>query len=327
MVSTLTIRHDYDGGTRIEGTSKNSPAHHALKAHSSWAWSRYATAWMLRSSRHARSKPHKIGEIEHLLADLGYAVERDIDDTMPSVAEQEADLASRAAHRHERLNQAAETMFRHAETTQKKADNVLGGIPTGQPLLVDHHSYSADRNRRERAVKNLHKSAQQTREARSLAQRAESAAAHTDARNNPTTVANRIERLQADQRRFQRALNHDDGLEQGRAEHLRSEIEALGEHIEYWQGVYSQLQADGAASTLAPDSVRKGDWVLFRGDWLRVRRVNTKSVTVPHPHFPAVGPGEREHTRTLPWHKLSGHRTTEQMPAEYVESYETPPVS
>lgn len=55
-VGTLIICHDYEGGTTVVGTKKNSPAHHAIKANRSWAWSGYARALLLRSLRHRRPK-------------------------------------------------------------------------------------------------------------------------------------------------------------------------------------------------------------------------------------------------------------------------------
>lgn len=103
----LTIHHDYESGTTVEGTTRNSPAHLALKAHPSWTWSRYATAWLLRSSRHRQSKPYAIDEIERVLTDAGYTVDRDIDDTIPSVEEQESDRAGRMDARADRLTERA----------------------------------------------------------------------------------------------------------------------------------------------------------------------------------------------------------------------------
>jgi hypothetical protein len=85
----LTIHHDYDSGTTVQGTSKNSPAHTALKAHPSWTWSGYAQAWLLRSSRHRKPKDAVTAEMQQVLENLGYTVERDIDPAMPSIEQRE----------------------------------------------------------------------------------------------------------------------------------------------------------------------------------------------------------------------------------------------
>ncbi|MDA3644352.1 DUF3560 domain-containing protein [Saccharopolyspora indica] len=323
-VTTLTIRHDYEGGTTVEGTAKNSPAHLALKDHPSWTWSRFAGAWLLRSSRHRQSKPAPIAEIEHILTDLGYTVTRDLDDSMPSVAEQEHDLAERMEQRQARLEERADLQADKAAATHKKATDVFDRIPFGQPILVGHHSENADRNRRERAWKNLGKSFEQATYANELARQAHSASLHMAVRNTPVTVANRIETMEAEQRKLQRELDADPSGEE-RAAFLRREIATLTEQIDHWKGVFAQLQNEGKASTLGPDQVAKGDWVAYRGMWLRVVRVNKKSVSVPNPLYPPR-PGEKEATWTIAWYKLSGHHTTEQMPPEFVTAYDTPGV-
>ena len=340
-LGTLTIHHDYESGTTVEGTTRNSPAHLALKAHRSWTWSRYAGAWLLRSSRHRQSKPYAIAEIERVLTDAGYTVDREIDDTMPSVEQQENDLTGRMDQRADRLSERAGTQQATADATREKADAVFNSIPMGQPMLVGHHSYKADRNRRERAWDNLGKSITQGEYADELARRAETASHHMGARNNPVTVGNRIETMEADHRRLQRELDGEPGWvteidelgqpqhrwgicypSEERADYLRREITTLTEQIDYWKGVFAQLQTEGKASTLGPDTVAKGDWVLYSGTWMRVRRVNKKSVTVPNPVFPPPRPGEKEATWTVAWYKLAGHRTTEQMPPEVVEAHE-----
>jgi hypothetical protein len=330
------VHHDYDSGTTVEGTTKNSPAHLALKAHPSWTWSRYAEAWLLRSSRHRQSKPYAIADIERVLTEAGYTVERDIDDTTPSVEQQETDLADRMDDRVDRFTERAGKHQAQADATRAKADYVFHNIPMGQPLLVVHHSYKADRNRRERAWNQLGKSIKQGEYADELARRAETASHHMGARHNPVTVANRIEKQEADRRRLQRELDgepawvtetdehgqprHRWGIRypgEERAAYLRRETTTLTEQIDYWKGVYAQLQNEGKTSTLGPDQVSKGDSVSYNGMWMRVVRVNKKSVSVPNPLYPPPLPGEKEFTQTITWHKLSGHRTTEQMPPEY----------
>ncbi|WP_017972421.1 DUF3560 domain-containing protein [Actinopolyspora halophila] len=341
--TTLTIRHRYEDGTTIEGTAKHSPAHQALKQHRSWVWAPSAHAWLLRSSRHRPSKPNPISEIADILAGLGYDIDYDIDDATPTVAEQEAHQAERAQARADRLDERAQAQAERAAGTREKAEQVFRTIPAGQPILIGHHSEKTDRNRRARAEKQLGRSIKQREKAEELSRRAETASHHEGARNSPVTVANRIERMDAEQRRYQRALDGRDELEsyldeRGTRRHrwtvrypdedrtalLQREIAELDKQLTYWREVYAQLQQQGRASTLGPDQVATGDWVSLRGDWMRVRRVNRKSVSVPNPIFSAPQPGQREHTDTVPWHKLAGHRTTEQMSAEFVAAYETP---
>jgi hypothetical protein len=138
-------------GITVEGTIRNSPAHLALNAHPSWTWSRYATAWLLRSSRRSQFKPHAINEIERILQDAGYTIERHIDDTLSSVEHQEANRSERMDDRADWLTERVAKQRVKADGTRAKADAVFDSIPTGQPMLVDRHSYKADRNRRERS--------------------------------------------------------------------------------------------------------------------------------------------------------------------------------
>lgn len=341
--TTLTICHDYESGTTVRGTTRESPAHHTLMAHRSWVWSRYARAWLLRSSRHRRPKLYEIDAIERILTGLGYTVDRDIDDTMPSVALRENDRADRMHARYDRLTERASSWSGKAAATRAKADAVFDAIPLGQPMMPGHHSYSADRNRRDRAWNNLGKSFEQAGYAGELARRAETAGLHMAARYHPETVGNRIETLEAERRRIQRLLNGQDVLKPSADEHsppaeqpttrpptgqyaerLRAQAAELDEQITYWRGVYAQLQAEGKATALGPDTVAVGDFVQMHGRWYRVRRVNRKSVTVPNHIIAAPQPGAREWTDTVAWHKITGHKRAEDLPAEFVVAYEQP---
>lgn len=339
----LTIRHDYEGGTTVVGTEKNDPADQTLRDNPSWVWSRHARAWLLRSSRHRRPKYGDIDLVERALTGLGYTVTREIDETMPSVEQQEADLAERMDDRSVRLAARSSAMAGRSASSRAAADAVFGRIPFGQPTMPGHHSYRADVNRRERARNRLGCSFEQSDHAGELARLSDTAAAHMGARHNPVTVGNRIEQLEAERRAVQRRLDGEGALEfhtdehgrpgersvtrppQGQAlDRLLADAAELDEKIAYWKNVYAGLQAEGKASTAGPDTVAKGDWVLVRGRWYRVRRVNKKTVSVPSAILAAPEPGRREYTDTTPWREVRDHRTTEQMPAGFVEAYETP---
>jgi hypothetical protein len=327
----LTIAHDYESGTTVLGTEKGSPAHHALRANRSWKWSSEARAWFLRSSRYRLPKYGDIELIERALTELGYTVTRAIDESMPSVEQQEKDRAERMDDRSARLAERAGTRASESARRRASADAVFDRIPFGQPEMPGHHSYRSDHNRRARARANLDRSYQLGDQAAALSDRAATAATHMDRRHNPITVGNRIEKLEADLRAVARRLAGEgrlDGLPpEGEArDRLLGRAENLNEEIEYWKRVYGELQAEGKASTAGPDTVKKGDWVLVRGVWYRVRRVNRKSVTVPSAVIAAPKAGEPERTDTTPWREVREHRKTEEMPPGFVEIYETPGV-
>ncbi|HEY0806086.1 MAG TPA: DUF3560 domain-containing protein [Pseudonocardiaceae bacterium] len=340
---TLTVRHDYESGTTVVGTEKNSPAHVAINANRSWTWSRYARAWLLRSSRHHRPKFGDIALMERALTALGYTVTREIDEAMPTVEQREADLAERMEDRAEQLAERADTWSGKATASHAAADAEFDRIPFGQPPMPGHHSYTADVNRRERARNNLDRSWDQADYAGELDRRSDVAAAHMGARHNPVTVGNRIAKLEADRRAVGRQLDGEGALETTTDEHGTTSYRPVirkpeGEHAErltrdavdldgqiaYWEGIYAQLQADGKASAAGPDTVAPGDWVLVRGRWYRVRRVNQKTVSVPSHIITTPEPGTRERTDTTPWHEVRAHRSTEQMPPAFVAAYEQP---
>lgn len=341
----LTIHHDYDSGTTVQGTIKDSSANAALKDHRSWVWSRFAQAWLLRSSRHRKPKEVAIAEIQQVLERLGYRVERDIDPAMPDIEQREQDLAERMDSRAQRLDHRSQAWASKAAATRERADQVFDNIPPGQPMLVDHHSYAADRNRRERAWTNLGKSIKQAGFAAELARSAETARHHMGARYSTETVGNRLQHLEARQRDLQRQfgdaqlqqqlhVTEDPGREADvataphhdahRAERLRDELADVTEQLDYWRKVYAERRSGGAKPAPGPDTVAAGDWVSIRGLWAPVLRVNKKSVSVPRLAHPAPHPGQREYTTTVGWHKITGYRKAEEMPAEYVEAFDTP---
>lgn len=342
-IGTLIISHDYESGTTVVGTKKDSPAHHAIKANRSWTWSRYASAWLLRSSRHRAPKLGDIALIERTLTALGYTVVREIDEALPSVEQREADLAERMDDRADRLAQRSDTWSDKSAASRSAADAVFDRIPFGQPMMPGHHSYKSDVNRRERARNNLGRSWEEADYASELARRSDVAARHMDARHNPVTVGNRIQKLEADRRAVGRQLEGQGALETVTDEHgntgyrpvirkpegehaerLKREAADLDEQIAYWKDVFAKLQAEGKASTASKDTVHKGDFVLVRGQWYRVRRANQKTVSVPSHIVRTPEPGKRECTDTTPWHEVRQYRTTEQMPAAFVAAYEQP---
>lgn len=323
----LVICHDYESGTTVEGTTRGSDAHRTLHQHPSWVWSRYAQAWLLRSSRHREPKTTKIEEIERVLIAAGYQLSRQIDPSMPSVAEQEADRGARMRNRSERLTARAARVQAQADGRRAAADAVLDNIPLGQPYLTDHYSYRGDRRRRERAFANHRKAIEGDREAARLREGAASTDAHMEARNSPETVGNRIENLRAARARLQRELDGQpgwitapaqDGIPEHRwgirrptarrADSLRAQIATAQQGLEHWQQVLTSLQTEGRMPALGPATVNVGDLVSYRGMVLPVRRVNPKSVTVPNPNFPAPPPGVREQTWTIPYYKITAHR-------------------
>mgnify|MGYP006894059200 FL=1 len=133
-------------------------------------------------------------------------------------------------------------------------------------------------------------------DAEEAARRADAAAATTDARYNPVTVANRIEKIGADIRRYERQIIADvydpekgyrpatDEQKAKRAKHYAPKLDELRDQLAYWEQVRADQIATGTATGYSRDTIAKGDAVKIRGHWAKVARVNAKTVSVETPY-------------------------------------------
>lgn len=292
---TMRIEHDYEDGTRITGTRREDDLYRGLRSRG-WLFRRSASDFRLQGSVDKPAKHYAINSTAEWLREQGFTVEVDIDDTPRAMEDIEASRAERAEERAERLDNRAGRLAREAEATRKKADDVFNGIPFGQPMLVGHHSYNADRNRRERAFNNVGKSVALATQAAQTADRADVAAKHMDHRHSPVTVANRIAKLETELRGLERHIagrvqwvREDDGRDvlrhwapTGEALERSQEEKAHAEdQLQYWREVRAQQVADGKATSYSKADTSKGDLVKYRGTWYPVVRASAKSVTVP----------------------------------------------
>lgn len=79
----------------------------------------------------------------------------------------------------DRYKAAAERARQEAQHLRGRSDAVTSAIPLGQPLLLGHHSYKADRRRREKAFDDWGKSIQAEEKAQHYEYRAEAAENNT----------------------------------------------------------------------------------------------------------------------------------------------------
>jgi hypothetical protein len=165
-------------------------------------------------------------------------------------------------------------------------------------MLVDHHSYPADRRRRERAWANQDQARQEFHRADELIRRAGAAAHSPVLRHDPRVTIRRIERLEAELRRWQRQpARHD----------RTAAIDRLTDEISYWRTQLDQQAASGQFIPWEAAYFRPGDQVNVGGHWCTVIRVNRKSVTVPW-IVGAMSGVESTHTDTVPYDKIYGRR-------------------
>jgi hypothetical protein len=302
----LAITHTPEDGTTLEGTTREDDLYRWLRSQG-WNYRRSVGDFRLQGSPNKPAKRHAINRTAEGLRERGFDVHIAIDDTVRSFADAEADRAANAEVRAERLEARSTRLSTAADNREHAGRRVLDGIPLGQPYLVDHPGYAADRNRRERAFANLEKAAELGNLAERVAEQAKTASNHMAYRHHPETVVNRINQFEAEQRGIAREVARGDAIDQlysgadeARRQQLREQqgvvpftaehrhqlavrAEWLAEQLRGWRAVREQQIADGEATNYTKDTFAKGDFVQRRGDWYPVLKVNTVSVTVPSP--------------------------------------------
>lgn len=312
-MQTLTITHSPAEGTMIDGTEKGDGTSQVLKAHG-WRWGRSIGAWFVPMSRDKTPKRHVINATAAALKAAGFVVTVSLDVTEPDPAEVEARKLQREADRAEAL--AAKTERKQATAVQAwtRADAAHEALPPmGEPIKVGHHSESRHRRAHERSWNTMGKAIEADREAEDAARSAKIAARATKARHNPVTVANRIQKLEAEVRKIERTIagrtemrgTEESGYrltlikpEGERRERLQARHAGRTADLEFWRNVRDEQIAEGKATNYGPQTVAKGDAVKIRDHWHRVVRANAKSVTVET---------EYSWTDRAPWHEVQDH--------------------
>lgn len=304
----LRITHTPAEGTVIDGTSKGDGSSEVLKR-SGWRWGRSLGAWYVPYSRDRQPKSYVIESTVDALRAAGFEVDVEIEAGHRDTAEVEADLASRREARADALTAKADRRAGAAERAWAESDAALRMVPEGgEPIKVGHHSERRHRRSLERAASKLEKAVEASEAAESAQASAESAAKSTDRRYNHVTVANRITRLEAEQRKLQRTLDgHTRTLftDSRGVKHVDVTAPASGQHrvrievllaetvdqLAYWRSIREEQVAAGVATNFGPESVKQGDRLLTNwGGWAVVTRVNRKTVTVEHRYGQAKVP-------------------------------------
>ena len=206
----LTITHTHEAGTIIDGTAKGDGSAEILKANR-WRWGRSIGAWFVPNSRDRLPQDHVITRTAAALEAAGFELAPlEIDRTSRSTAEVEAAKIARQADRVDALDAKADRKTANAETAWEKHERDVARLPEGgEPIKVGHHSEGRHRSAINKAHNSMRRSIDAHNDAEEAARRAEAAAATTDARYNPVTVANRIEKIGADIRRYERQIIAD----------------------------------------------------------------------------------------------------------------------
>lgn len=291
---TVLISHNAAGGSMLEGTSRGDGAAAIIKP-LGWRWSRHLNAWYLRGTRDHQPNTDLLNRTAATLQRAGLNVELDIDDATRPLAEVEHDRQERANARADHLERRAATLEACSDTLEETARERASHIPFGQPILIGHHSEARDRRARARIAQTMERAADTMQQATADRARAAATRAHAAHRTAPTTVGNRLERLEAERRRLDRLRTT---ASTAARERLEVQIEDLDRQISHWQHTRDEQIAAGIALELGPSEVSTGDLVRIGGHWHRVERANPKSVTV-RTEFG---------TQRAPYHRITAHR-------------------
>jgi hypothetical protein len=321
----IEICHSAAEGTLVHGTARGDGTNTILKA-AGFRWFRTLGVWGIAGSLDRQPNRHKIEHAAAQLRAAGHDVSIDIDDTHRPAAEAEADRAERQEQRVEALTAKADRKAGTAEAAWDAEQRAVQALPPGgEPIHVGHHSERRHRKAIERAHDATRKAIAATDDANQASARAQAAAGTTAHRYNPVTVKNRVEKLEAEQRGDQRRLDGyrrvvartdtHEYVDEFKAaggdyrEQIIARMAQRGDEIAYWNGIYAELQASGAASSHSSDTISKGDFVQKRGVWYRVERVNTKSVSVRMHELASW-------TNTIGYHEITAHRSAARAKAD-----------
>ncbi|HEY9313808.1 DUF3560 domain-containing protein [Williamsia sp.] len=322
---TITITHTAAEGTLVEGTSKGDGTNTILRAHG-FRWFRTLGTWGIAGSRDRQPNEYKISRAAAALREAGHTVDVEIDRTHRPADQTEADKVARQQDRADALADKADRKHDAAEQAWNREKTAHNALPEGgEPIHVGHHSEARHRNAIDKAWNALGNAVAAEKEATRADDRADAAAATTGHRYSPQTVANRIERFEAEQRADQRTLDgHSRTLftDATGFKHVETTTAATGDYrerviarmaqraddITYWKTVRAEQIERGQINDYSRDTISKGDYVKVASlGWLTVTRVNAKSVTVTYP----APYGGRMLTDTVKYPHLRGHTTAE----------------
>lgn len=290
----VKITHNAAEGTLLSGTTKGDGAIDAIRGAGlgrSWRWGRSIGLWYVPHSRDRAPQLSLIAATTDALRVAGFTTVVEVDATPRPMEDAEGDRAGRMDDRAEALHAAADRKQAEADGRAQAADQISDGIPLGQPILVGHHSERRHRRDLERIDRHTHASIDLGREAARARHGAETAELHMAVREDAGVATRRVERLAAERRRVQRALDgHTDRRSVYRShippasglhrEQLEARAAHLDEQLRYWRRHLTDLEASGVHAPVRVEDIRPGDLVRGPSGWERVVKVKKKTVCV-----------------------------------------------
>lgn len=254
-----------------------------------WRWSSRLGSWYVPHSRDRAPKVAQIESTARQLRTAGFKVDVTIDPSPRCTAEVEASKAKRQAARVDALEAKAARARDSEGAAYVGFTTALSGLPEGgEPIKIGHHSEGRHRRAVARADRAWDKWSAAAEGMRQAVDAARAATGTTRARTSPITVANRIQRLEAELRKAQREQRQD-------------LVAELTEQVGYWAAVRAQQIADGEVVAFEQAMISAGDEVLVSGVWWTVVRANPTTVTVAN----------QGRSARAPYHSIRGHRPRE----------------
>lgn len=121
------------------------------------------------------------------------------------IDDEDTTLVDRAEERAERFENYSDNRERDAEAARARVDQIAGGIPMGQPILIGHHSEKHARRDAEKIENGMRKAVQAWKTAQYWTARAAGALHHAKYKELPAVRARRIKTIEAELRKVRRS--------------------------------------------------------------------------------------------------------------------------
>jgi len=128
------------------------------------------------------------------------------------IGDEDKSLVKRAEERAERFENYSESRAKDAEQARKRVESIVEHIPFGQPILVGHHSERRARKDAQRVDEGMCKSIKMWDTSKYWTARAEAAIDAAKYKERPDVRARRIKKLEAEQRKKERAKAESEQL-------------------------------------------------------------------------------------------------------------------
>ncbi|WP_327376507.1 DUF3560 domain-containing protein [Streptomyces sp. NBC_01216] len=327
---TIEITHTRREGTLIEGTSRGDGSAEILRLREygrtqrqPFRWSRNLDCWYLPHSRDHATYTPSLELLAQRLRDKGFEVTLTVDNAdRRSFSEAEEEREEKADGRADRFGEYAANAAQSSEAAWKKSHDISERFAFGQPILIGHHSEGRARRDHARMDDAMRKSISESDRAAHWTGRAQAAANYQHFKKDPGRTLRRLDKLRADLRAVEKWQRGESakGFSRNPADpELQIEHQELTEEIAHWEKVIEDAEAEGFKVWSRAD-FKRGDFVLYRGTWYEVLRVNPKSVTIPHIHnsigkriVRATGNQHDDWTWTAPYDGVSGRKSADEM--------------